>query len=112
MDSSIASDNPLLQAWTTPHGMPPFEAIRAEHFAPAYEHALAAHRAEIDALAANPAQPTFENTALSVYWGWKYWVRLPSKKIAAISVSKVENTKIPTRTWALFCLTMRLSFRR
>jgi peptidyl-dipeptidase Dcp len=67
MDSPIvaAADNPLLQAWTTPHGMPPFEAIRAEHFAPAYEHALKAHRAEIDALAANPAEPTFENTVVA-----------------------------------------------
>lgn len=57
-----ATSNPLLQPWDTPYGLPPFAAVRPEHFAPAFEAALAAHRAEIDAIAANPAAPDFENT--------------------------------------------------
>ena len=56
------STNPLLSAWTGPYGLPPFDAIRAEHFEPAFEAALAAHRAELDAIAANPAAPDFDNT--------------------------------------------------
>ena len=57
-----ATSNPLLQPWNTPYGLPPFAAVRPEHFAPAFDAALAAHRAEIDAIAANPAPPTFDNT--------------------------------------------------
>nr|WP_297529587.1 M3 family metallopeptidase [uncultured Roseateles sp.] len=56
------STNPLLSAWTGPYGLPPFDAIRAEHFEPAFEAALAAHRAELDAIAADPAAPDFDNT--------------------------------------------------
>jgi peptidyl-dipeptidase Dcp len=65
MDSPIVANNPLLQDWTTPHGMPPFDLIQAEHFSSAYEHALAAHRAEIDAIAGNAEAPTFENTVVA-----------------------------------------------
>jgi peptidyl-dipeptidase Dcp len=55
-------DNPLLQRWTTPYGLPPFEAIRPEHFVPAFDQAMSSHRAEIDTIAAGVAAPTFENT--------------------------------------------------
>ena len=55
-------DNPLLQAWHEPFGLPPFESVRAEHFASAFEQAMAAHRAEIDRIANAAAAPTFENT--------------------------------------------------
>lgn len=55
-------DNPLLGAWTAPHETPPFAAIRPEHFPPAFEHAMAAHTAEIEAIAACGDAPTFDNT--------------------------------------------------
>ena len=29
--------NPLLQPWTAPFGLPPFESLRPEHFEPAFE---------------------------------------------------------------------------
>ena len=54
--------NPLLDTWSGPYGLPPFAQTRAEHFAPAFGVALKAHRAELDAIAANTAAPTFENT--------------------------------------------------
>ena len=54
--------NPLLDAWNSPHGLPPFTDTKAEHFVPAFSVALKAHRAELDAIAANAAAPTFENT--------------------------------------------------
>jgi peptidyl-dipeptidase Dcp len=56
------SSNPLLTPWNNPFGLPPFGAIRSEDFRPAFEAALAAHKAEIDAIAANAAPPTFGNT--------------------------------------------------
>jgi peptidyl-dipeptidase Dcp len=54
--------NPLLQDWTTPFGVAPFAAISDDDFAPALEDALAAHRAEIDAIAGDSAAPSFANT--------------------------------------------------
>jgi len=59
---TLATSNPLLQPWDTPHGLPPFEQTRPEHFAPAFEQALAEHRAEIDAIGSQAAAPSFENT--------------------------------------------------
>ncbi|HRI18814.1 MAG TPA: M3 family metallopeptidase, partial [Burkholderiaceae bacterium] len=57
-----APANPLLAAWQTPYGLPPFDAVRPEHFLPAFEQALREHRDELDAIAANPAAPDFDNT--------------------------------------------------
>ena len=57
-----ASQNPLLADWTGAFGLPPFGVIGPEQFRPAFDRALAAHRAEIDAIAANPAAPSFGNT--------------------------------------------------
>jgi len=54
--------NPLIGDWTTPDGVAPFGRIRPEHFRPAYAQALAAHEAEIAAIAANVEPPTFANT--------------------------------------------------
>ncbi len=58
----MTEDNPLLSTWTTPFGLPPFSAIEPAHYRPAFEAAIAAHRAEIDAIAGNPEAPTFANT--------------------------------------------------
>ncbi|HWH81445.1 MAG TPA: M3 family metallopeptidase [Burkholderiaceae bacterium] len=60
--SSSAQTNPLLQPWTLPFGLPPFEAVRAEQFEPAFEVALPQNRAEIDAIGAQTEPPTFDNT--------------------------------------------------
>ena len=54
--------NPLLADWATPFALAPFDAISDEDFTPALEQALAAHRAEIDDIAADPADPSFANT--------------------------------------------------
>ncbi|MCA3324103.1 MAG: M3 family metallopeptidase [Roseomonas sp.] len=56
------TENPLLTPWTTPFGLPPFKAIEPAHFPPAFEAAMAAHRAEIAEIGANPAAPDFQNT--------------------------------------------------
>ncbi|MBV9348886.1 MAG: M3 family metallopeptidase [Pseudolabrys sp.] len=57
-----AASNPLLADWSGAFGLPPFGAVKPEHFGPAFEAALAAHRAEIDAIAAAKAPPSFANT--------------------------------------------------
>ncbi|MCP4822380.1 MAG: M3 family metallopeptidase [Shimia sp.] len=54
--------NPLLSDWTTPFEIAPFDKISDDDFAPAFEVALAEHKAEIAAIADNPEAPTFANT--------------------------------------------------
>ena len=60
--TDLHATNPLLQDWNTPYGLPPFDLIKAEHFAPAFAVALPAHLAEIDAIAGQSAAPDFANT--------------------------------------------------
>jgi len=57
-----AGPNPLLERWTTPFEVPPFDKVRTEHFLPAIEKGFADNRAEIAAIANNRATPTFANT--------------------------------------------------
>ena len=58
-------ENPLLAEWNDRFGVPPFDRIKAEHFAPALEQAMSVHNAEIDAIVTNNDEPTFENTILA-----------------------------------------------
>lgn len=57
-----ASENPLLQPWSTPYAIAPFALVRPEHFEPALEHAMREHRDEIAAIADETAEPSFDNT--------------------------------------------------
>lgn len=59
---STNSNNPLLQKWDTPFGVPPFDQIQEKHFMPAFKEAMAQHNAEIDAILNNKDEPTFDNT--------------------------------------------------
>lgn len=59
---TLATSNPLVQPWNTPHGLPPFSEVRAEHFKPAFDAALTEHLAEIEAIAASAEPPGFDNT--------------------------------------------------
>jgi peptidyl-dipeptidase Dcp len=58
--------NPFFEAWNTPFAVPPFAAIRAEHFRPAYERAFAEHASEISAIAASAEAPSFGNTIIAL----------------------------------------------
>ncbi|MEJ2003280.1 MAG: M3 family metallopeptidase, partial [Maritimibacter sp.] len=54
--------NPLISDWKTEFELPPFAAIEDKHFAPAIEAALDEARANVAAIAEDPAAPTFANT--------------------------------------------------
>ncbi|MDE7111196.1 MAG: M3 family metallopeptidase [Muribaculaceae bacterium] len=58
--------NPLLSEYQTPFDIPPFEQIKTEDYMPALREAIAAQRAEVDAIVTNPDEPTFENTVLAI----------------------------------------------
>jgi peptidyl-dipeptidase Dcp len=62
MTSPLPADNPFDTPWTTPDGVPAFDRVKPEHFRDAYARACAAHAAEVAAIAAEAAPPSFANT--------------------------------------------------
>jgi peptidyl-dipeptidase Dcp len=61
--TATPADNPILAAWEGPHGgAPRFDLIETAHFIPALEAAMGQKRADVAAIADNPAAPTFANT--------------------------------------------------
>ena len=57
-----AEMNPFLKEYDTPYQIPPFEKIEFSHYEPAFEVGMKQHLSDIDSIAANKEQPTFENT--------------------------------------------------
>ena len=60
--TSCKMENPLLTESKAPFGAPEFDKIKTEHYLPAFEEGIKDGKAEIDAIVANPDEPTFENT--------------------------------------------------
>ncbi len=58
--------NPFLAPSPLPFGYPDFAAIREAHFLPAFTEGMARQRAEVAAITADPAPPTFENTIVAL----------------------------------------------
>jgi peptidyl-dipeptidase Dcp len=58
--------NPFLAPSSLPFEFPDFDAIREEHFLPAFAAGMAEQRAEVDAITADPAPATFENTIVAL----------------------------------------------
>jgi peptidyl-dipeptidase Dcp len=56
------NENPLLNDFDTPFGVPPFELIKSSHFKPAYLKAFEEQKAEINSIINNPKEPDFNNT--------------------------------------------------
>lgn len=56
------NDNPLLEEFNTPHGVPPFDKIEEEHFMPAILQGIEIQQGIISAIVENPEPPTFYNT--------------------------------------------------
>ncbi|WCR11570.1 M3 family metallopeptidase [Paracoccus stylophorae] len=58
--------NPELTRWTGPEGLPRFDRISDTDFAPAFDRELAAAEAAMEAISANPAPATFQNTVAAM----------------------------------------------
>ena len=65
-EAVVVAENPLLAEWNTPFGVPPFDQIEVDHYAPAFKAAMAIHEEEIEAIVNNPEEPTFDNTILAL----------------------------------------------
>ena len=61
--ADAAETNPIVSPWTGPHGgVPPFDRVRVADLGPGIDLAIERRLAAVEAIAADPAPPTFANT--------------------------------------------------
>ncbi len=65
-ESNILETNSLLQESNLPYGVPDFSQIKDEDFLPAMEYGIQEQLAEIEAIANNTEEPTFENVFVAL----------------------------------------------
>ena len=116
---ALPAENPFAARWDTPFRLPPFAAIRPEHIRPAFDAALAKHRAEIAAIVADPAEPDFANTiealeragrALSRVGGVFYNLTGADTNEALQAIER-EMSPITSRHWSAVMMDERLFAR-
>jgi peptidyl-dipeptidase Dcp len=61
-DTQFGPNNPFYAPSALPYNAPPFDKIKDSDYQPAIEAGMAEQLKEVDAIANNPAPPTFENT--------------------------------------------------
>ncbi|MFK7953899.1 MAG: M3 family metallopeptidase, partial [Ekhidna sp.] len=54
--------NPFYSEYNTPYEMPPFDLIKDSHYMPAFEDGMEQQIEEVNTIATNSEEPTFENT--------------------------------------------------
>jgi peptidyl-dipeptidase Dcp len=64
--ASFGPENPFYVPSNLPFHAPPFDRIRDSDYQPAIEAGIAEQEREMDAIAANPASPTFQNTFVAM----------------------------------------------
>lgn len=64
--SAETRQNPFMVPYDTPFEIPPFDKITYADYLPAIEKGIADKKKEIEAIANNPATPTFDNTILAM----------------------------------------------
>lgn len=60
--SKTPETNPLLSPSKLPHGAPPLDTVKVEHFLPAQKIGIEEAKREIEAIKTNKAPATFQNT--------------------------------------------------
>jgi len=117
--------NPLVEPWTGPYGgVPPFDRVQVDHFAPAFEASMALYRQELQAITDNSEAPSFENTIAAferagrtysqvraVYGVWSSSLSSPefqaveremAAKLAAFRDEIMQNAKLFQRIEAIY----------
>ena len=64
--AAFGPENPFYAASALPYQAPPFDRIKDTDYQPALEAGMAEQLKEIEAIAENPAAPTFENTLVAI----------------------------------------------
>ncbi len=123
--SKVLRENPLLAEWQGPYGgVPAFDRMEMGQIQQAMEAGMAAELVEIEAIANNPAEPTFENVIVAMqrtgeplgraatYYGiWSSNLSSPefrviqnelAPKLAAHSTKIIQNEQLYARIKAVY----------
>ncbi|MFC7598122.1 M3 family metallopeptidase [Terrabacter sp. GCM10028922] len=104
LETTPATDNPLFTASALPFSLPPFDLIRDEHYPEAFDRGMDEHLAEVEAIAANPEPPTFDNTLVALELSGALLSRTSlaffgtSSSLATDAVQAVEEEYAPKLT--------------
>ena len=91
--ATAAADPSILWTWTGPYqGTPPFDKADPNLFPAAFAAGIAAQQKEIDAIDANPAKPTFDNTIAAMERAGKQLNRI-------VSIFSVETSNVSNDAW-------------
>jgi len=93
VSSGTGTANPLLEDWDTPFGVPPFDRIESEHYLPAIRAGMAEQKEEIDAMVANPDEPSFANTVEALESSGRSYARVSNAFGAVNSAHSDDITK-------------------
>lgn len=63
-EETVLKDNPFMEEWDTPYGVPPFDKIKPEHYLPAFEEGMKQQKENINAIVNSTEEPTFANTII------------------------------------------------
>ena len=85
--AEFGPNNPFYSPSTLPFQAPPFDKIKDEDYQPAIEAGMAEQRKEIDAIANNPAPPTFENTIVAMEKSGQLLSRAAAAFFAVVSAN-------------------------
>ncbi len=110
-ESDFGPSNPFYAESTLPFHAPPFDKIKDTDYQPAIEAGMAQQREEINAIANDPAPPTFENTIVAMEKTGRLFDRAMSTFGAVTGanlnpvlqeVQKVEAPKLAAHSDAIF----------
>lgn len=86
---ACSSQNPFLEEWDTPYGIPPFDKIKTSHYMPALKAGIEEYKAEIDAIVSSKEEPTFDN----VIGAYELSGQLLSKVLGVLyNVAETDNS--------------------
>ncbi|GAA2010456.1 peptidyl-dipeptidase Dcp [Nakamurella flavida] len=86
----LSDTNPFAAPSTLPFALPPFAGIGEDDYAPAFDAGMAAHRAEVDAILADPEPASFENTVVALERAGQLLGR-----VSAVFFNLVSSTSTP-----------------
>ena len=91
------SSNPFFQEWKTPYGVPDFDRISTDDYMPAFKKGMADHLKEVEKIAANPQEPTFENTVTAMEKSGKLLTRVANVFFNLVSANTNKELQAISR---------------
>ena len=92
--SQFGPSNPFYAPSTLPYQAPPFDKIKDDDYIPAMDAGMAEEQKEVEAIANNPAPPTFENTIVAMEKSGRLLRRVQGAFFTVVSAN--ENPTLQT----------------